>query len=84
MCKGKRFAGKLVSQGGCVAGTSKTNVKTRTLKGSPTQIQTTTCTSSLLDARCNKIKQIQTRNRSGCPEGAQNPVLSEGRARFPT
>jgi len=45
---------------------------THALKGSPNQLQTITCTSSLLHARLNKIKEIQTRHRSGCPEGARD------------
>src|SRR5271170_1750052 len=45
---------------------------THALKGSPTQLQTTTCTSSLLHARHNKIKQIRTRHPSGCPEGVRS------------
>src|SRR5260370_10553126 len=47
---------------------------THALKGSPTQLQTTTCTSSLLHARHNKIHEMPTRHRSGCPEGARNPA----------
>jgi len=47
---------------------------THALKGSPTQSQTTTCTSSLLHARHNKINEMRTRHRSGCPEGARNPA----------
>jgi len=47
---------------------------THALKGSPTQLQTITCTSSLLHARPNKINEMPTRHRSGCPEGAQNPA----------
>jgi len=50
---------------------------THALKGSPTQLQTTTCTSSLLHARHNKINKTPTRHRSGCPEGARNPVLEQ-------
>ena len=45
---------------------------THALKGSPNLYQTTTCTSSLLHARRNKISEIQTRHCSGCPQGAQN------------
>ncbi len=45
---------------------------THALKGSPTQLQTTTCTSSLLHARHNKINEMPTRHRSGCPEGVRN------------
>ena len=45
---------------------------THALKGSPNLIQTTTCTSSLLHTRQRKINEMQTRHRSGCPEGAQN------------
>src|SRR5437879_12509061 len=48
---------------------------THALKGSPTQSQPTTCTSSLLHARHNKINEMPTRHRSGCPEGARNPGL---------
>jgi hypothetical protein len=50
--------------------------KTHALKGSPNLIQTTTCTSSLLHARHNKINEMPTRHRSGCPEGARNPASS--------
>ena len=45
---------------------------THALKGSPIQLQTTTCTSSLLHARHNKINDMPTRHRSGCPEGVRN------------
>jgi len=55
---------------------------THALKGSPTQLQTRTCTSSLLHARHNKIKEIQTRHRSGCPEGARNPASRTMSLRF--
>jgi len=44
---------------------------THALEGSPTQLQTTTCTSSLLHARHDKIKQIRTRHPSECPEGVR-------------
>jgi len=44
---------------------------THALKGPPIQLQTTTCTSSLLHARHNKINEMPTRHRSECPEGAQ-------------
>ena len=64
----KRFCARAE---GCVAKSSKTNLETRALKGSPTQLQITTCTSSLLHARHNKIKQIRTRHSSGCPEGVR-------------
>ena len=47
---------------------------THALKGSPNLISTTTCTSSLLHARHNKINEMPTRHRSGCPEGARNPA----------
>ena len=47
---------------------------THALKGSPTQLQTTTCTSSFLHARHNKINEMPTRHRSRCPEGARNPA----------
>jgi|SRR5580700_6627593 hypothetical protein len=60
---------------GCVRGGSNTNLKTLALKGSPTQLQTTACTSSLLHARHSKINGIPTRRRSGCPEsGLSNDV----------
>ena len=55
---------------------------THALKGSSTQLQTRTCTSSLLHARHNKIKEIQTRHRSGCPEGARNPASRTMSLRF--
>jgi hypothetical protein len=45
---------------------------THALKGSPNLVQTTTCTSSLLHTRHNKISEMQIRHRSGCPLGAQN------------
>ena len=50
---------------------------THALKGSPTELQTTTCTSSLLHARHNRINEIPRRHRSGCPEGARNPPLEQ-------
>jgi len=43
---------------------------THALKGSPTQLQTTTCTSSLRHGRHKKINEM--RYRSGCPEGARS------------
>src|SRR5208282_6183120 len=55
---------------------------THALKGSPTQLQTTTCTSSLLHARHNKINEMPTRHRSGCPEGARNPASRTMSLRF--
>src|SRR5271166_7008460 len=55
---------------------------THALKGSPTQLQTTTCTSSLLHARHKKIKQIRTRHPSGCPEGARRPTSRTMQHRF--
>src|SRR5207249_3997683 len=55
---------------------------THALKGSPTQSQTTTCTSSLLHARHNKVNEMPTRHRSGCPEGARNPASRTMSLRF--
>ncbi len=55
---------------------------THALKGSPTQLQTITCTSSLLHARHNKINEMPTRHRSGCPEGARNPASRTMSLRF--
>jgi len=55
---------------------------THALKGSPTQFQTTTCTSSLFHARPNKINEMPTRHRSGCPEGARNPASRTMSLRF--
>src|SRR5664279_4712137 len=55
---------------------------THALKESPTQLQTTTCTSSLLHARHNKINEIPTRHRSGCPEGARTPASRTMSLRF--
>src|SRR5271156_1565155 len=51
---------------------------THALNGSPTQLQTTTCTSNLLHARHNKINEMPIRHRSGCPEGAWNPPQRTG------
>jgi hypothetical protein len=51
--------------------------------GSPTQLQTITCTSSLLHTRHSKINEMPTRHRSGCPEGARNPGRREVSLRFP-
>ena len=48
---------------------------THALKGSPTQLQTTTCTSSLLHSGHCRINEMQIRHGSGCPEGAQSPPL---------
>jgi hypothetical protein len=50
---------------------------THALKGAPTQLQTTTCTSSLLHTRRNKISEIRIRHRPGCPEGAQRATSHE-------
>ncbi len=55
---------------------------THALKGSSTQLQTITCTSSLLHARRNKINEMPTRHRSGCPEGARNPASRTMSLRF--
>src|SRR6266699_5170751 len=57
---------------------------THALKGSPNQLQTTTCTSSLLHARRKKIKEIQRRHRSGCPEGAWNAPPIKGEFHVPS
>ncbi len=54
----------------------KTNLKTHALKGSPTQLQTTSCTSNLLHSRHNKINEMRTRHWSGCPEGARKSGLA--------
>ena len=74
----KRFCARAE---GCVAKSSKTNLETRALKGSPTQLQITTCTSSLLHARHNKIKQIRTRHSSGCPAVWETFVFAQLRDR---
>lgn len=50
------------------------------LKGSPNLAQTTTCTSSLLHTRHNKISEMQIRHCSGCPQGAQNQVMRTNRS----
>jgi len=50
---------------------------THALKGSSDQFHTTTCTASLLHARHCRIKEIRTRLRSGCPEGAQNLIKQQ-------
>jgi hypothetical protein len=43
---------------------------THALKGPLNHMLTTTCTSSLLHTRRNKISEMQKRHSSGCPEGA--------------
>ena len=60
----------------------KNNLKTHLLKGSPNQTATTTCTSSLLHARRNKINEMPTGHRSGCREGARNPPLNSNECHF--
>jgi len=67
---------------GCVAKRSKTNLETHALKASLNHSQKTTCTSSLLHARNNKINEMQTRHRSGCPEGARNLASRTTSLRF--
>jgi hypothetical protein len=51
---------------GAKSGAEKPISNTHALKGSSTQLQTTTCTSSLLHARLNEINEMPTGHRSGC------------------
>lgn len=67
---------------GCVPCNSRTSPKIHALKGSPNQLQTITCTSSLLHARRNKINEMPTMHRSGRPEGARNRASRTMSRRF--